>query len=168
MTGKTMRKQILVVVMAVATLFGAQAGAGDWNKGVAAFDAGDFETAYVEFSDFAEQGYAGAQYGLGFMYFSGNGVTQNYTEAVKWFTLAAKQGNAGAQYGLGAMYYDGNGVVQNYVLAHVWLNLAVANGVVAATAARDVAAQKMTQADIVTAQRMASECMASNYENCGY
>ena len=40
----------------------------------------------------AEQGEANAQYNLGAMYFTGNGVTQAYKAAVKWYTLAAEQG----------------------------------------------------------------------------
>jgi uncharacterized protein len=45
----------------------------------------------------ANQGYALAQYGLGFMYTNGQGVPQDYVEAVKWYRLAAEQGHAVAQ-----------------------------------------------------------------------
>ena len=45
----------------------------------------------------AEQGNAPAQYNLGLMYARGEGVPQDYTEAVKWFRLAAEQGNAKAK-----------------------------------------------------------------------
>ena len=42
----------------------------------------------------AEQGYATAQYNLGFMYNNGEGVPQDDKTAVKWYTLAAEQGYA--------------------------------------------------------------------------
>ena len=35
---------------------------------------------------------------------NGEGVEQDFKEAVKWYQKAAEQGFAGAQYNLGAMY----------------------------------------------------------------
>ncbi|MGZ3632866.1 MAG: Sel1-like repeat-containing protein kinase family protein [Parachlamydiaceae bacterium] len=49
----------------------------------------------------ASQGHAGAQYDLGYCYYNGQGVTQDYVEAVKYYRLAAEQRNADAQYMLG-------------------------------------------------------------------
>lgn len=74
----------------------------------------------------AELGYPAAQYSLGYMYYKGEGVPQNYDKAAKWFRRAADQGHPEAQYVLGRMYHRGEGVPQNYVEAHKWLNLAVA------------------------------------------
>jgi uncharacterized protein len=54
----------------------------------------------------------------GVLYEEGQGVPQDYAEAVKWFQLAADQGLAIAQNNLGAMYYNGQGVPQDYVQAH--------------------------------------------------
>ena len=58
------------------------------------------------------------------MYFNGQGVPQDYAQAVGWYRKAADQGNALAQLNLGAMHLNGQGVPQDYVLAHMWLNLA--------------------------------------------
>ena len=44
----------------------------------------------------AEQGLAETQYGLGYAYYTGEGVTQDYAQAVAWFSLAAEQGNPSA------------------------------------------------------------------------
>jgi hypothetical protein len=44
----------------------------------------------------ADQGLAGAQNMLGFMYDLGHGVPQNYVRAHMWFNLAAAQGNQDA------------------------------------------------------------------------
>lgn len=52
----------------------------------------------------AEQGNALAQYNLGVMYASGQGVKQDCREAAKWYRLAAAQGNAMAQHKLGLLY----------------------------------------------------------------
>ena len=43
----------------------------------------------------------------------GNGVTQDYAEAVKWYRLAAAQGYGQAQFSLGRMYANGQGVTKN-------------------------------------------------------
>ena len=53
----------------------------------------------------AEQGDARAQNNLGIAYAEGNGVTQDYDEAVKWWRTAAEQGDAYAQYNLGVSYH---------------------------------------------------------------
>ena len=45
----------------------------------------------------ANRGDATAQINLAHMYYKGDGVAQDYTEAVKWYRKAADQGNADAQ-----------------------------------------------------------------------
>ena len=44
---------------------------------------------------------------LGIMYDEGQGVQQNYAEAVKWFLRGAEQGSADTQFNLGLMYFNG-------------------------------------------------------------
>ena len=58
----------------------------------------------------AKDGVAADQYKLGTMYVKGQGVTQDYQEAVKWYRLAAEQGEVNAQSALGLMYDNGEGV----------------------------------------------------------
>lgn len=53
------------------------------------------------------------QYHLGWMYYYGTGVTQDYDEAVNLFRLAADQGNSVAQCSLGEMYEKGEGVAKD-------------------------------------------------------
>ena len=64
----------------------------------------------------AEQGDAAAQFNLALMYDSGQGVTQDYKKALKWYRLAAEQGYLSAQYNLGWMHTNGRGVIQDLVL----------------------------------------------------
>ena len=66
--------------------------AQNFDKAVKAYKAGDYTTAAKEFRLLAEQGDAGAQNILGLMYDQGEGVTQDYVEAVRWHRLAAEQG----------------------------------------------------------------------------
>jgi TPR repeat protein len=47
-------------------------------------------------------------YKTGLKYYNGNGVTKDYTEAMRWFRKAADQGNARAQYNIGVLYDKSN------------------------------------------------------------
>jgi uncharacterized protein len=63
-----------------------------------------------------------AQLSLGGMYYNGQGVRQDYTEAAKWTRKAAEQGYTPAQADLGVLYWNGQGVQQDVVLAYMWLS----------------------------------------------
>ncbi len=80
----------------------------------------------------AEQGDAKAQYNLGVIYSSGQGVPQDYAQAVAWYRKAAEQGLAPAQFNLGLLYLDGKGVRQDYTQAVVWFSKAAEQGVASA------------------------------------
>ena len=73
---------------------------------------------FEETKALAEQGHAQAQNSLGYMYDAGNGVSQDFEEAAKWYRKAAEQGEASAQFNLGVMYDRGVGVLQNVVTAY--------------------------------------------------
>ncbi len=69
----------------------------------------------------ANQGDALAQTALGFIYQSGDGVPEDFMQAVVWYRIAADQGYAPAQANLGVMYSNGTGVPQNFPQAAAWL-----------------------------------------------
>ncbi|MDR1888700.1 MAG: sel1 repeat family protein [Zoogloeaceae bacterium] len=68
----------------------------------------------------AEQNDVEAQVLLGAMYYLGQGVAQNFAEAVSWYRKAAGQGDANAQFTLGQMYRQGLGIAQNDTEAANW------------------------------------------------
>ena len=75
------------------------------------------------FSDYkalAEKGHVLSQRKLGDCYYKGEGVSQDYEEAVYWYTKAAEQGDIFTQEKLGTCYYNGKGVVQDYEKAVYW------------------------------------------------
>ena len=76
----------------------------------------------------AAKGDAEAQYQLGLAYSAGNGVTQDYVEAIRWFRASAEGGHAEAQNALGLCYDNGTGVPQDYAEAEKWYRLAVEQG----------------------------------------
>ena len=74
----------------------------------------------------ANQGDAEAQFNLGWMYYQGEGVRQDYAKAFEWYKKVANQGDSNAQFVLGLLYYKGEGVRQDYAKAAQWF-LKVAN-----------------------------------------
>ena len=62
------------------------------------------------------------------LYRNGQGVTQDYQEALKWYRLAAAQGDASAQNNIGWMYLKGYGVTQDHQEALKLFRLAAAQG----------------------------------------
>lgn len=89
---------------------------------------GSTEDAYGALERAAQQGDAVAQYALGRMYHSGEGVPQDYAEALRWFNLSAEQGQAEAQYALGLMHDLGKGVPRDHAEAVRWFRLAAEQG----------------------------------------
>ena len=94
------------------------------NQAVWVDDASDFR----ETLQLAEQGDAEAQNNLGAMYYTGQGVRQDYAEAARWYRKAAEQGDVQAQYNLGLMYYNGQGVRQDLHLSKEWFGKACDGG----------------------------------------
>ena len=76
----------------------------------------------------AEQGDAVGQYNLGVMYAKGQGVVQDYVQAVQWYRKAADQGYALGQNNLGLAYANGQGVALDYSQAVYWVRKAADQG----------------------------------------
>ena len=62
------------------------------------------------------------------MYDQGQGVAQDYKQAVSWYRKAADQGFANAQTQLGLSYFLGGGVIQDSKQARDWLVKAALQG----------------------------------------
>ena len=124
-----MKRNLSIFALSLLMLFVVgSAFSADWNKGVAAYQTGDYATALDEFFPLADQGHTHAQFNLGVMYRGGIGVPQNNDMAVMWYTLAAKRGLARAQSLLGSMYREGKSVTQDNKIAIKWYTLAAEQG----------------------------------------
>lgn len=129
--------------------------------------AGVAQTMAERWRSLAEHGDPVAQSNLGFLYQTGDGLPQDFAEAMKWYRRAAAQGDGLAQSNIGFLYLRGHGIPQDYVRAHMWFNLAEASGersVLGST--RDSLAIRMTPAQIAHAQEMAARCKNSRYREC--
>lgn len=83
---------------------------------------------FAEYMQTAKQGNADSQAMIGYLYYTGKGVSQDYVQAIAWFRKAANQGHVVAQYCLGNCYYSGEGVDQDYVQAFAWYRKAANQG----------------------------------------
>lgn len=119
-------KRILVVI---ALLFWLQpALAGELNKGLSAYRAGNYGEAVRIFEPLARAGDPWAQYSLAVAYDDGFGVPRNFKLALDWYRRAGDQGLADAQYMAGRFYGNGRGVKQDPAKALFWFELAAAGG----------------------------------------
>lgn len=77
------------------------------------------------------------------MAYLGQGQTQDFATAAKWFRAAADQGHAAAQYNLGFLYYEGKGVKKDDLQAYTWIDRAANQGHKKAQTARDALAKAL-------------------------
>jgi TPR repeat protein len=62
------------------------------------------------------------------MYADGQGVPQDYAQAMMWYRTAADKGDAKSQWSLARMYAIGEGVPQDYEQALMWQRKAADQG----------------------------------------
>lgn len=86
------------------------------------------ETNLEQLRQAAQRGEVKAQFELASAYYIGNGVPQDYPEAMKWYRKVAEQGVASAQHNLGVAYSKGLGVPQDYSEAVKWYRKAAEQG----------------------------------------
>ena len=155
-------KQKLIAAFLLVSLFTSPLTySSDIDKGLEAYNQGDYQQVYEIFRPLAEDGDSSAQFKLGVMNSHGQGVAQNFNEAVHWFRAAAEQGHSTAMSKLGLMYVIGEGVVQDYSQAYMWFNIAASQGDQDAVDLRDLVSDEMTPAQIQEAQRLAQEWVNS-------
>ena len=99
-----------------------------FKKGFDGLGNKNYKKAKKYFGELAEKRYnevqCEAQCNLGVCYY----LTQEYSEAVKWYRKAAEQYNTAAQYNLGMCYELGHGVTQNLQEAIRWYKLGAEKG----------------------------------------
>jgi TPR repeat protein len=105
------------------------AGAGPYEDGEAAYQAGDYQRARELWIPLATKGDVRAQQALGRMYEKGKGVSRDFTEALRWYQRAAEQGWPDAQYRVSAAYALGvGGVSRDLDESSKWLHKAAEGG----------------------------------------
>ena len=150
-------KKIYVVCLLMLMANGT--ARADFNDGVVAYIAGDYETAYNTMISLAktDEGNPLPQYYLGMMYLKGQGVEKNYEEAGKWFRKAAENRLPQAQYKLADLYTEGEGVPRDYEFAYIWYNVGAAHKHKLSQNAVDKARAKLSKSELAEAEKMVVE-----------
>jgi uncharacterized protein len=139
--------RITTVLVTVLSLAFTPLAAQDHQRGVDAYNAGDYATALREWLPLANQGHAYAQYNVGLLYdpikiydsipnntiavllgagIPDMGIIKSFHEAETWYRLAAAQGHALAQNRLGRVLEitDSPDVTE----ALMWYRISAING----------------------------------------
>jgi len=123
---------VLILACGLAAPLSAEEDAGLYDKGLSAYNAGDYKAAYNFTMPLANQGNPAAKNLLGMMYELGKGVPQDLARSVSYYRQGAKQGDPHAQYNLAVSFDSGTGVPQNYREAVRWFRRAADQGITAA------------------------------------
>ena len=94
----------------------------------AAIQAGDKVRALGIYTLLAQEGNAKAEYNLGQMYISGDGVPQDVDEAQNWYRRSAEHGYSEAQYTLGALHFRQVVALKSHEEAVGWYRKAAEQG----------------------------------------
>ena len=143
---------------------------GQYNAGLMYFNGSGVEVnreaSYQWFSKAAEAGSMEAAYMLGVSYHDGKGVSVNFERARFWFLKSAKQQYANAQLMYAFMLQAGEGGESEPSKAMVWAKIAEKNGQVDALKVIIPASMTLSELEIATAEKIASECVTNSYVSC--
>ncbi|MDF3031080.1 MAG: sel1 repeat family protein [Moraxellaceae bacterium] len=122
------RGLFLTRLLCLACLLPALAGAADLAAANRHLEAREYAAAERAYRELAQQGEAGAFYGLGVLYANGFGVKQDMAAAHHWFEKAAQGGHPDAMVKTGMGYVTGIGPAQNVEKGLPWLRKAAERG----------------------------------------
>ena len=151
-----MPSRVLVGLTLALALASPPAGA-DFDTGLAAYQNGDYETAFEEFEHLAERGVVPAQTNLGYMYSLGEGVPQDLEKSAFWFRKAAENGSTAAQLTMGALAFHGEGVERSAIGAYAWFSVAAAGGQDSATEYVVTLTARLTSTQLNEARKLSEE-----------
>ena len=125
-----MKRLFILLLILALTLSALPACAGEddseeiFNRGIAAYSAGDYATALEAFTICKDRGLVIGYYCLGVLYAYGQGVEQSYSKAAEYLKVSAEYDHPESLYLLGFMHLNGVGVEQSQELAVKYLQKA--------------------------------------------
>ena len=114
----------------------------------------------------SENGHMLSKYALGLLYYHGKGTSINFNKAMNLFLDASFMGHPASQINVGNMYYFGQGVSKNYPKAHMWWSFAKEKGVEAAFNNLTMIENKMSESQILEAQKLYNKCQKTTLPKC--
>ena len=152
--------------LAILAISASGVHAGAWEDGYADYQRKDYSAAVAKWRGVAESGNREAQSLLGIMYAFGQGVPQNYPQAIKWLRMAAAQGEPKAMFKLGSMYANGQGFVRDHQRAAMWFVMAAESGNPKAEKELAKSASELSDSQLATAKRLAQTCIKREFQGC--
>ena len=124
-----LKHRLIATVLAITTtVIPVGARAAGYADVIDAYGRGDFVTTLRELKPMDATD-ARAQYLMGVMYQTGQGLRKDDREAASWYRKAADQGHADAQFSVGLFYAEGAGGLQKDERSAVeWYRKAAAQG----------------------------------------
>ena len=101
-----MRSLALLLIGVMVLVAGAMPARADFAAGKAAYDRGDYKTAYKEWLPLAKTRHTESQYKIGRLHYLGKGVPKDPKEAFRWFRAAADWGHGDAQFVIASMMHE--------------------------------------------------------------
>jgi len=121
--GSARRTALLLTVSLLALVGVAQADAG-----LAAYERGEYDSAFLLWSEQARRGDTQAMYSIGWLYFDGRGQPQDHALAARWLRKAAERNHRQAQNDLAYLYEHGLGVPSDFRKSTGWYYRAATAG----------------------------------------
>lgn len=157
-----MGRCIYLLLILSSSLVAAAPARADFFDGLAAYDAGDYYAAYLEWLPLAKAGNNDARAAIADLYHAElltapAGTTERRRiqhTAVWWYRQAAQCGHTVAQMNLGDLYATGIGVEIDRVQAWLWLGLAAGVGNAWAERRQAEIAQVMAPDQLIEAQSL--------------
>jgi hypothetical protein len=133
LTIKVPEMRYIPILVAAALLAGCATNvvaekASRFDQGVAAYDSGDYQTAYRIWNELADDNDLAAMRNVAQLLRQGKGVEKNPKRAFKLYQSAAEKGLVTAMANVGDMYLNGEGVEKNPEAAAAWYARAAAAG----------------------------------------
>ena len=91
-----MYRLVLMFVVLVSGLSSCSLSNMNLQDGIKSFQVQNYRQAFIRLKPEAEKGNPDAQYALGYMYYYGQGVTEDRKQAMYWIQCAAKSGQPDA------------------------------------------------------------------------
>ncbi|HSR55255.1 MAG TPA: tetratricopeptide repeat protein [Alphaproteobacteria bacterium] len=117
-----------VIGLMLAAFIALPAAAGPLENGLAAYERGDYKSAYTLLLPLARRGNATAQAAIGVIYHHGLSIKADLTKAIEWYAKAASGGDTLAQRTLGDLHVEGVSGTPDYKAAADWYEEAAAGG----------------------------------------
>jgi TPR repeat protein len=118
---------------------------------------------FIDLTKAADQGNAGAEYALAMRYATGEGIKQDYHEALQLFIRAADHGSVRAQARVASWFWAGRGAPQDYSKAYYWALLAQAGGDESGSAIVQQTAPYLSPAQIAAEHKEAENWLHSHH-----